>query len=100
MGRNGSIKGGVTNRKLNFNPTTTDRNGSDHNLVAKDYTNIVADALTELFPNLDGSVALALSWGGLDSTSAFLNDCTQLERDNIININNTNSNDTAGTKCN
>ncbi|PSL44157.1 hypothetical protein CLV51_10622 [Chitinophaga niastensis] len=80
-------------------PIITDRNSRDHNQMANDYVCIIADALSELFPNLQYNDAISLSWGGLGYTSAY----TALSKGAKDTIESTNINfkmGLNGTKCN
>ncbi|PSL46327.1 hypothetical protein CLV51_103305 [Chitinophaga niastensis] len=67
-------------------PTVADKNGRDHNQMVKDYINIIADALSEIFPNLLWEDALALAWGGLDETDTYIN-MAKADKDKIESIN-------------
>ncbi|MGO4291768.1 hypothetical protein [Chitinophaga sp. RAB17] len=80
-------------------PTAVDKNGRDHNQMTKDWVNIMAGALMELFPDLSTTDAAALSWGGLENTDAY-KAMSQGAKDSIENINLYNQMGLNGTKCN
>lgn len=54
-----------------WDPTKEDRDTRDHRKMANDYVCILADALTEMFPDMDYQEATALSWGGLEKTDVY-----------------------------
>jgi hypothetical protein len=85
-------------RLAKVNPTTTDFNNKDRRLMANDYVCIIADALTEMFPDLDYKDATALSWGGLEDTDVYKS-LPQADRDKIESINTYNKMGINGTKC-
>lgn len=81
-----------------WDPTKEDRNGRDHRKMANDYVCILADALTEMFPDMDYNEATALSWGGLELTDVY-QALPLADRNKFESINNYYKMGISGTKC-
>jgi hypothetical protein len=79
-------------------PTAVDKNGRDHNQMAKDWVNTVSLVLNEYFPDLPYNDAVALSWGGLENTDAY-KALPQNDRQSIENTNLYHRMGIQGTKC-
>ncbi|MGO4288134.1 hypothetical protein [Chitinophaga sp. RAB17] len=81
-----------------WDPTKEDRDTRDHRRMANDYVCILADALTEMFPDMDYKEATALSWGGLELTDVYQT-LPQDDRNKIEATNSYYKLGISGTKC-
>jgi hypothetical protein len=81
-----------------WDPTMTDRDIRDHRQMANDYVCILADALTEMFPDMPYKEATALSWGGLELTDVY-QALPQADRNEMEATNSYYRLGISGTKC-